>query len=112
VRWQRAVDEALSGLKLAHTRYLLLDVADRLEKDGVEGPKQRDLVVATQLTEPAVSSAVRTLEDQGFIDRSAHGEDARKWRLRVTPAGTRLLAKARPVVEALAVKFGEEFGSP
>ena len=108
MRWQRAVDEALAPLKLAHTRYLLLDAADRLDREGGDGLKQRALVEATHLGEPAVSSAVRALEDQGLLGRTAHEGDARRWSVHVTAAGTRALTKARPVVEALAMKFSAE----
>ena len=105
-RWQRAVDAALAPWNLSHTRFFLLDLADRLgRKDSF---KQRELVKESQLTEGAVSQMVRALEDLDLIERGVNGRSGREWKVRVTSEGRRLLATVRPVVQAVAATFPDE----
>ena len=109
-RWQREVDAALVPWRLAHTRYLLLHLADRLIRQTGDAIMQRQLADATFIGESAVSTAVSALCDQGLIDRDIQGVGLLAYRLMVTDAGHELLARTRPVVEALAARFFDEFG--
>lgn len=104
-RWQRAVDAELRPFQLSFTRYMLLDLAEILEGTGAF--KQRALVEETQLAESAVSSAVRALEELGWLERGPCGISAREWRINVTDEGRERLALARPIVDELAARFFE-----
>jgi DNA-binding MarR family transcriptional regulator len=109
-RWQREVDAALAPWRLAHTRYLLLHFADRLERQTGDAISQRQLAAATLLGESAVSTAVSALCEQGLLDRDIQGVSPFANRITITDEGRAHLARTRPVVEAVAARFFAEFG--
>jgi DNA-binding MarR family transcriptional regulator len=109
-RWQRDVDAALAPWRLAHTRYLLLHLADCLERETGDAIMQRQLADATLLGESAISTAVTALCEEGLLDRDIQGVGRYAYRIIVTDAGKELLVRTRPVVEAVAARFCAEFG--
>jgi len=109
-RWQRELDAALVPFGLAHTRYFLLHLAERLERLSGDAIMQRQLANATFLGESAISTAVTALCRDGLLDRDVQGIGLPAYRILVTDEGHALLARARPVVEAVAARFFEEFG--
>lgn len=104
-RWERAVDRALRPLALGHTRYMLLDLAERIEARTQDAMSHRMLVDLTQLREPAVSYVMGKLTADGLVDRIPDGLDCRIWRVRVTSKGRELLSRARPVVDRVAAEL-------
>lgn len=68
--------------------------------DGRPGCRVLDIVREVGITVGAVSKAVDRLESAGLCVRAAHPEDRRSSVLSLTPEGSRLLAAARPALEA------------
>ena len=85
---------------LTHTRYLVLLTLGRLQRETDDASMQRDVAEAAGLDKATTSSLVGALEERGWISRGIDGLDARRWRLIITPAGQRLLARATLLVEA------------
>jgi DNA-binding MarR family transcriptional regulator len=67
--------------------------------DRVPGCRVLDIVAELAITVGAVSKAVDRLEAAGWCERHAHPQDRRSSVLRLTPAGERVLAAARPTLE-------------
>jgi len=94
-RLYNAVDARLRdrhGLTLG--QYELLTVISR--RDGC---RVLDIVRTVGITVGAASKAVDRLEAAGWCRRRVNEDDRRSSVLTVTPAGTRLLARARPTFE-------------
>ncbi len=98
LRWQRAMADALTPLGLTHVQFVLLASTWWLaEHEGP--PRQRDLAEHAG-TDPMMTSQVaRTLEAKGLLVREPDPDDGRAWRLRPTPEGTALAARAVRAVE-------------
>jgi DNA-binding MarR family transcriptional regulator len=107
-RWQRAVDAALVPWQLGHTRYLLLHLTDRLQRQTGDAIMQRQLAQATFLSESAVSIAVSALCERGLLDRDVRGVGLPAYRIMVTDEGHQLLAVTRPIVESVAERLSSE----
>jgi len=80
------------GLTLG--QYELLTIISRRE-----GCRVLDIVREVGITVGAASKAVDRLEAAGWCRRRVNEDDRRSSVLTVTPAGTRLLARARPTFE-------------
>jgi len=94
-RLYNAVDARLRdrhGLTLG--QYELLTIISR--RDGC---RVLDIVRTVGITVGAASKAVDRLEAAGWCRRRVNEDDRRSSVLTVTPAGTRLLARARPTFE-------------
>jgi DNA-binding MarR family transcriptional regulator len=81
-----------------------LSVLARLDRGGPLPAGQ--LAEQERVTPQAMSQVVAALEDRGMVARAADPDDARRFRLSVTPAARRLLAgrrstKARQIARAL-----------
>jgi DNA-binding MarR family transcriptional regulator len=98
LRWQRAMAEALEPYGVTHVQFVLLASLWWLgEHDGP--PRQRDLAEHAGTDPMMTSQVVRALESKGLLVREADPDDGRAWRLRTTPAGTRLARRAVAAVE-------------
>lgn len=104
-RWERAVDRALSRWNLGHTRYMLLDALDRLQRRA--DVTQSGLTRLTQLTESGVHRAVMAMMERGLLTREIDEAES-EWTVVVTDEGRLLLSLARPVIEALAQRFASD----
>ena len=70
---------------------------------GAEGPlTPTALATRTEMPLSTVLFRAGKLEQRGHAERVANPEDRRSYLLRLTPAGARLLAEARPRFRALA----------
>ena len=79
---------------LALGQYELLQIMSRRE-----GCRVLDIVREVGITVGAASKAVDRLEAAGWCRRRVNDQDRRSSLLTVTPAGARLLARARPTFE-------------
>ena len=70
---------------------------------GSEGPlTPTGLAERTQMPLSTVLFRLRRLEKRGHLERIPNPDDRRSYLVRLTPAGERLLADARPRFRALA----------
>jgi DNA-binding MarR family transcriptional regulator len=91
--WRAALDARLRELGLTHTQFMLLASASWLEH--VAGPPTQQAVAEHAGADRMMTSrVVRTLMDAGLVTRELHESDARALRLKVTPAGRDLTARA------------------
>lgn len=98
-RWQAAQRAALKPFELTHVQFVLLASLAWLGA-GDEPVTQRDLA-AHAVTDPMMTSQVlRTLEQRGLVERSAHPVDGRAWAVTATGAGVALANRANAAVEA------------
>ncbi len=107
----RATDPVGSVLSQHGCRLILLALVRReQEAPQGEGLSQRDLVDMTHLKAPTVSGILQDMEREGLIRRVPDGQDARRTRVLVTPAGraaheeirTRLHAMGERQLEGLS----------
>jgi DNA-binding MarR family transcriptional regulator len=105
MRWQRTVDAAVSNFELTHTQFLLLLSAAEAHRENKDAVTQRQIATRAGLDEATTSRLVRVLVRRGLLDRGDASEDQRAWRVIVTAAGTRILARAKPLVETAAKRF-------
>jgi DNA-binding MarR family transcriptional regulator len=70
---------------------------------GTEGPwTPTGLAGRTQMPLSTVLFRLRRVEERGHAERIPNPDDRRSYRVRLTPAGEKLLAEARPRFRALA----------
>ncbi|HTS72670.1 MAG TPA: MarR family transcriptional regulator [Gaiellaceae bacterium] len=80
---------------------------------GAEGPlTPTTLAARTEMPLSTVLFRTAKLEQRGHAERVPNPEDRRSYLLRLTPAGARLLAEARPrfraLAEAVEARLGDE----
>lgn len=94
LRWKQASDAGLSALQLR----ILGFIAEHPERPvGVAALAQE-----LQVGRPTVSESVKTLVDQGYLQRKPDPGDARGHALHLRAAGRKLLRDAAPFTDALA----------
>jgi DNA-binding MarR family transcriptional regulator len=59
---------------------------------------------------PALSKLADRMVERGFLRRQRHAEDTRRVLVQVTPAGARVAAVVRPIVEAAEREVGRRLG--
>jgi DNA-binding MarR family transcriptional regulator len=59
---------------------------------------------------PALSKLVDRMAERGLMRRQRHEEDTRRVLIHVTPAGAKLTATVRPIVEAAEREVGKRLG--
>ncbi|MEZ5739070.1 MAG: MarR family transcriptional regulator [Burkholderiaceae bacterium] len=85
-----------AGLDLTSVQFAALDVI--AEQPGID---QAGLAAAISFDRATIGGVIGRLEQKGFVQRIVNDQDRRARRLNLTPAGERLLAASRPLVEAL-----------
>ena len=79
---------------------------------GAEGPwTPTDLARRLEMPLTTVLFRVRRLERRGHAERKPNPQDRRSFTIRLTPAGQRLLRKARPRFRAAAESVEAELGA-
>jgi DNA-binding MarR family transcriptional regulator len=103
---QRLIEAALAGTDLPPEDYPVYVIV------GAEGP-WTPTALAQRLHMPltTVLFRLKRLERRGHAERVANPNDGRSFTIRLTPAGKRLLAKARPKFRAAAEAVEERLGS-
>jgi MarR family transcriptional regulator, organic hydroperoxide resistance regulator len=100
MKWQAAVDRAVTPLGLTHAQYSLLASLRGMTSVGGR-PSQRELADHTGLDAIFVSKLISTLERNGLVERTQHPADSRAVELRLTDAGAAVIDKAVVIVLAL-----------
>lgn len=102
-RWQAAQRTALKPFDLTHVQFVLLASLAWL---GADAPVTQRALAAHACTDPMMTSQViRTLEERGLVERTAHPADGRAWAVSVTPAGRALANRANGAVESCDREF-------
>ena len=92
---EQAAERNLSGAGLTWAKFRLLMNLGRGEQHGAaQGMQPSELSDAQGVSRNTVSSLIASLEKDGLITRELHGTDHRKFVIRLTPEGRKLL-KAR-----------------
>ncbi|MGL5890816.1 MAG: MarR family winged helix-turn-helix transcriptional regulator [Bacteroidia bacterium] len=105
--WQRAIKTSLDPLDLTHVQYLLLETLEQLKNAG-ELATQVKLAREAGTDVMMTSKVLRVLEQKKWVSRKANRADARAFHIALTPAGEKVAAKARQLVNDADNKF---FGS-
>lgn len=92
------VEMRKNGMKSSY-RHLLCPLAI---KDGVT---QLDLVKASHLKAPTVSTTLRNMEEDGLVSRETDKDDARATRVYITDKGKAIDKKMRESVESITKTF-------
>ena len=100
MKWRAEVDRAVAPLGLTHAQYSLLASLRGMTHAGAT-PSQRELADRTGLDPIFVSKLLRTLDDNGLVERSPHPSDARAVELSLTAEGIELVDRAVKTVTAL-----------
>lgn len=85
-----------AGLELTAVQFAALDAIA-----GQPGIDQAGLAARIAFDRATIGGVIDRLEAKGLVQRRVDAQDRRARLLQLTPAGKRLLAACRPVVEAL-----------
>jgi DNA-binding MarR family transcriptional regulator len=97
--WQRRIRSALAPHELTHVQFVLLASLWWLEDHGPEPPTQARLARQAGTDPMLTSQVLRKLEVRRLLERAPDPTDTRARRLRLTPAGRDLVARALADVE-------------
>jgi DNA-binding MarR family transcriptional regulator len=89
-----------AGFDLTSVQFATLDAIAR--QPGID---QAGLAASISFDRATIGGVVDRLEGKGLVRREVSAQDRRARLLRLTPAGERLLADSRPVVEALQAEI-------
>ncbi|MDW8469085.1 MAG: MarR family transcriptional regulator [Burkholderiales bacterium] len=89
-----------AGFDLTSVQFAALDAI--VERPGID---QATLAATISFDPATIGGVVERLEQKGLVRRAASERDRRVRLLSPTPAGRRLLAAVRPVVEALQAEI-------
>jgi DNA-binding MarR family transcriptional regulator len=90
----------MAGLDLTPRQFAVL-----LTVSINEGLSQTDLVMLTGIDRSTLADIVRRMLKKGLLQRRRTREDARAYAVKLTDEGLRILAAARPKVEAVDAKI-------
>lgn len=111
MRWQAAINRAVTPLGITHAQYSLLVPLRNLERAG-RRPSQRELADHTGLESLYVSKLARGLEGAGFVRRAANPADSRSVQLTLTDEGRAVVEAAVERVVALQEELVAPLGGP
>jgi len=89
-----------AGFDLTSVQFAALDAV--AQQPGID---QASLAATISFDRATIGGVVDRLEQKGLVQRVVSAEDRRARQLRLTPAGKRLLAASRPVVQALQAEI-------
>ena len=89
-----------AGFELTSVQFAALDAV--AAQSGID---QASLAAAISFDRATIGGVIDRLELKGLVQREVSEADRRARCLRLTPAGRRLLAAVRPVVEALQAQI-------
>ena len=94
MRWRRQIEELLEPFELTLARWLVLEATDELVRETKDAVNQSAVAARCELDRMTVSQVMRTLDEQGLIDRGpAIAPPA--YRIWLTPKGKSLCGKVR-----------------
>ncbi len=89
---EQAAEKHLGGAGLSWAKFRLLINLHRGEQHGAtEGMQPSELSDAQEVSRNTVSALIANLEKDGLISRELHGTDHRRFVIRLTPEGRKLL---------------------
>jgi DNA-binding MarR family transcriptional regulator len=97
MKWQAAVDRAVTPMGLTHAQYSLLGSLRSMTRGG-DRPSQRALAEHIGLDPIFVSKLITTLERNGLVARARHPIDSRAVELSLTDTGIEVIDRAAVVV--------------
>ena len=103
-KWGKALEGILADLDTTSTQIELLAALAALMKEG-SPVTQKDVAEFSRKDKNTVSEVMRTLEMNGYITRSASGDDLRAKYLVITDKGFRLVQKALGQVLLIDAQF-------
>ncbi|MCU0435486.1 MAG: MarR family transcriptional regulator [Bacteroidia bacterium] len=109
--WQRNIKIVLDPLDLTHVQYLLLETLEQLKTDG-EPATQVKLAREAGTDVMMTSKVLRVLEQKKWVSRKANRADARAFHIALTPAGERVVSKARQLVNDADRNFFSSISKP
>jgi DNA-binding MarR family transcriptional regulator len=103
--WQRRIRTALEPYGLTHVQFVLLASLWWLEDHDPDPPTQARLAAQAGIDQMMASQVLRKLEAQRLLDRATDTKDTRARRLRLTPHGRQLVARALTDVERVDAEY-------
>lgn len=110
VIWQRLIKKALDGHNVSHAQFVLLALLLWFEQHQQE-PTQVSLIHKSKLDKMTVSKSLKSLAQQGLVQRVEHETDTRAKRVSLTDQGKTLVRKLVPQVEKTDALFFETLSS-
>ena len=98
VLWQRKVKEALNKLGITHTQFVILATIQELSEIGITAT-QKEISDFSSIDVMTVSSVLRLLEKNEYIERKPHPSDTRAKIIIITSKGVETIHTAVPSVE-------------
>jgi DNA-binding MarR family transcriptional regulator len=94
--YENIIDEKLSHARLSGPRWLLLLRLWGVEKLGHVSIRPTQLSLTQNVSRNTISSHLRSLEDQGLIEREIDPDDKRQFRIRLSDAGRAMVEATMP----------------
>lgn len=107
--WQQRLAEVLDAHGITQTQYAILASLRWFEEQG-EPPNQAHLAGHTRIDKMTLSKALRRLEAQRLVKRTASKEDSRAMDVVFTARGRRLIPQAVRDIEAADAEFFGRLG--
>lgn len=102
--WQKQLLKELEPLSITHVQFLILKAVYELEVNHEENTQIK--IAAQAKTDVMMTSKViRTLIKKDLLERLAHANDKRAYRVHITKTGKKTLRKALNIVEPFDEKF-------
>lgn len=108
--WQRQMRRALQPWNLTHVQFMILASVQLLGEESEGCVTQRNVARFAGIDENMTSQVIRTLEDDGLLERQKHPTDGRAFRLVLTEKGAALTADARVEVRKVSQAFFAPIG--
>jgi DNA-binding MarR family transcriptional regulator len=94
--YENIIDEELSHARLSGPRWGLLLRLWGAEKLGLASVRPTQLSHSLNVSKNTISSHLRSLEDQGLIEREIDPDDRRQFRIRLSKAGLAIVQETTP----------------
>ena len=107
--WQQKLAQVLDGHGITQTQYAILASLRWFEEQG-EPPTQAHLAGHTRIDKMTLSKALRRLEAQRLVKRTASKQDSRAVEVAFTARGRRLIPQAVVDIETADAEFFGRLG--
>jgi DNA-binding MarR family transcriptional regulator len=94
MRWRRQIEKLLKPFELTLARWLVLEATGELVRETNDAVNQSAVAARCELDRMTVSQIMRTLDEQGLIDRGPNSAPP-AYRIWLTPKGTKLCGRVR-----------------
>lgn len=104
VLWQRKIKEALNKINITHTQFVILATIQELSENN-KMITQKIISDFSSIDVMTISSVLRLLEKNKFIERREHPKDTRAKLIVMTSKGFDTINRAIPLIEDVDDKF-------